>query len=240
MRGRKARVIPSQRITLGYIRVSTDKQADKGLSLDDQRARIAAYAVAMGWDVSEVIVDAGASAKTLKRPGITKLLDAIRRDEVQRVVIVKLDRLTRSTRDLDEVLDLCQKHDVSLVSLTESLDTKSATGLFFVGMLAQISQWERGIISERTRDALEFRRRSGKVYSRCTPFGYRRDGDRLVRDDAQHEALTVAKAMHEDGASLRQIAARLEALGVKPNNGTRWYAQSVKHVLTSRMTEAFA
>jgi|HubBroStandDraft_6_1064221.scaffolds.fasta_scaffold110810_1 site-specific DNA recombinase len=228
------------RRTIAYVRVSTDSQAEQGFSIDAQEARVAAYAVALGWDVSETIRDAGESAKSLRRPGIGKILDATRRGEVERVIVAKLDRLTRSTRDLADLLDLFAKHDVSLVSVSEHLDTKSATGRFFVGMLAQISQWEREVIGERTRDVLGNKRRSGQVYCGKTPFGFRRDGDKLVPDTAQQRALKTAKAMHGAGATLRQIAAKLEALGATPNNGgSRWYAQSVKHVLTSRMaTEA--
>jgi|HubBroStandDraft_6_1064221.scaffolds.fasta_scaffold01942_14 site-specific DNA recombinase len=237
MRGRKARVQPTERTTVGYVRVSTLDQAENGVSLDAQESRIAAYATALGWQVSEIIRDAGESAKSLKRPGIAKVLSGVQAGAIGRVITLKLDRVTRSMRDLSSLLDVFAKADASLVSVSESLDTQSAAGRLVVNMLGVVAEWERLAIGERTAQALAHKRRCGKVYSGRTPFGYHRDGDKLVGDVAQQRALAQARSMHAAGASLRQIAARLESLGVKPNNGgSKWYAQSVKHILTSKMT----
>ena len=238
MRGRKAKSEPPARQTIGYVRVSTQEQAANGVSLDAQEARIVAYCTAMGWHLSTVIRDAGESAKTLKRPGIATVIEGVRRGEIGRVVVLKLDRITRSTRDLADLLETFARTDASLVSVSESLDTESAAGRLVVNMLGVVAQWEREAIGERTSAALEHKRRNGLAYGR-TPFGYRREGDRLVPDLLQQRALKEAQDMHSAGASLRQIAAKLESFGVKPNNGgSTWYAQSVKHILTSRMTAA--
>jgi site-specific DNA recombinase len=235
MRGRKAAVKVAEKVTVGYVRVSTTDQVENGVSLDAQ-GKIAAYASALAWQLSEIIVDAGESAKSLQRPGISKILEGVRRREIGRVVVLKLDRITRSTRDLAELLELFARCDSSLVSVFEHLDTESAAGRLVVNMLGVIAQWEREAIGERTSLALAHKRTNRLVYGK-TPFGYHRDGDRLVSDPTQQRALKEAQALHAAGASLRQIAAKLESLGVKPNNGgTIWYAQSVKHVLTSRMT----
>ena len=228
MRGRRAKSEPAARQTVGYVRCSTIEQATyDGVTLDAQEAKIAAYCTAMGWPMSEVIRDAGESAKTLKRPGIANLIEGVRRGEIGRVVVIKLDRITRSTRDLADLLDTFARADASLVSVSECLDTQSAAGRLVVNMLGVVAQWEREAIGERTSAALEHKRRNGLAYGK-TPFGYCREGDRLVPDLSQQRALKEAKKMHTAGASLRQIAARLESLGVKPNNGgSTWYAQSV-------------
>lgn len=144
--------------------------------------------------------------------------------EIGRMIVLKLDRLTRSTRDLAELLDLFGKHDASLVSVSEHLDTQSAAGRMVTNMLGVVAQWEREAIAERTSAALEHKRRNGRAYGR-TPFGYRREGDELIPNATQKRALREAQAMHESGASLRQIAAHLQAFGIKPNNGgSTWYA----------------
>jgi site-specific DNA recombinase len=154
------------RKTIGYVRVSTAEQAEQGLSLDAQTARIAAYCAAMEFPVSEVIRDAGASAKTLQRPGMSALLERIRNGEIERIVVAKLDRLTRSVRDLCNLVELCVEHDVALVSASESLDTSSAAGRMVVHMLGVVAQWEREAIGERTREALAAKKRRGEHLGR--------------------------------------------------------------------------
>ncbi|MGH7757208.1 MAG: recombinase family protein, partial [Vulcanimicrobiaceae bacterium] len=219
-----------ERRAVGYIRVSTEDQATNGVSLDAQRVRIDAYAVAMGVDVSEVIVDAGASAKSLERPGLARILDGVRSGEIGTVVVVKLDRLTRSTRDLADLLDLFARTDAALVSVGESLDTSSAAGRMVVNMLGVVAQWEREVIAERTASALAHKRASGMVYG-STPFGFQREGARLVADDAQQAALAEMRTLDAAGASYREIARMLEAQAVLTCNGrTRWYASSVRSV----------
>lgn len=91
--------------TIAYVRVSTDKQAEKGVSLEAQRAKLAAYADLYDLDVVEVVVDAGVSAKTLQRPGLTRALDMLRKGAADALLVVKLDRLTRSVRDLGELVE---------------------------------------------------------------------------------------------------------------------------------------
>jgi site-specific DNA recombinase len=175
MTHRKRRQPPITRRTIGYVRVSTEDQAREGVSMAAQEARIAAYCTAMGWHVSEVISDAGESAKTLKRPGIVRLLEYVSAGGIERIVVAKLDRLTRSVRDLAELIDLCTKHDVALVSVGETLDTSTAAGRMVVNMLGVVAQWEREAIGERTATSLAHKRRQRLTYG-PTPFGYRRDG----------------------------------------------------------------
>ena len=190
-----------ERRTLGYIRVSTEDQA---ISLDAQEARIRAYAVAMDWTLSEVIRDPGCSGKDLQRPGMTMLLAAVERGEVERIIVAKLDRLTRSSGNLDFLLGLLEKHDVSLVSIGETLDTSTASGRMVVGMLGVVAQWEREAIVERTTSALSHKRSQLQAYGRV-PFGYRREGDTLVPEPSEQAARTEAVRMDKAGHSFREI-----------------------------------
>ena len=114
------------RKAVGYCRVSSDGQAERGVSLDAQAEKIRAMATVQDAELIEVIVDGGESGKSLSRPGIERLLAMVDRKEVQVVIIAKLDRLTRSVRDLGELLERFQRRGVSLVSVGESLDTGSA------------------------------------------------------------------------------------------------------------------
>lgn len=221
-----------ERVTLGYIRVSTEDQARDGVSLDAQEARIAAYALAIGWNVSEVIRDPGCSAKDLRRPGVTKILDAIKRGEIERVVITRLDRITRSVRDLADLIDLCGKHDTALVSISESLDTGSASGRMAVGLLGLLAQWQREVIGENTGAALAHKRAKGEAYGRV-PFGYRREGDTLVPEPSEQAARAEAVRMDRAGHSFREIGRFLTDSGARAKT---WHASSVRAMLRSRMT----
>jgi DNA invertase Pin-like site-specific DNA recombinase len=140
---------------VGYIRVSLREQATEGVSLATQQAKIQAYAVVKDWTVLEMIQDQGASAKSLHRPGLAQLLARVQAGQVQAVVVYKLDRLTRSVADLDKLMKLFERKGVALVSLQESLDATTATGRLMMNLLASVSQWEREVIGERTRDAMQ-------------------------------------------------------------------------------------
>jgi DNA invertase Pin-like site-specific DNA recombinase len=126
--------------TVGYVRVSTDKQADQGVSLDAQAEKIRAMAVVQGAEMLDIIVDGGESAKSLKRPGMAKLLALVDAAKVQAVIVAKLDRLTRSVKDLYELLDRFERRGVVLISVAESLDTGSAAGRLVLNIMAAVSQ----------------------------------------------------------------------------------------------------
>jgi predicted site-specific integrase-resolvase len=101
-------------------------------------------AVVHDTELADVIVDAGESAKNLDRPGMKRILDLVRGGEVDTVIVAKLDRLTRSVRDLSDLLEVFQRKGVSLVSVAESLDTGSAAGRLVLNIMVSVSQWERG------------------------------------------------------------------------------------------------
>ena len=148
--------------TIGYARVSTDKQADRGVSLDAQTEKIRAMAVVHGAELADIIVEAGESAKSLNRPGMQRLLALVDSGDVQAVIVAKLDRLTRSVKDLCELLERFERRGVALISVAESLDTGSAAGRLVLNIMTAVSQWEREAIGERTRDALSHKRTNGE------------------------------------------------------------------------------
>ena len=134
---------------IGYVRVSTDRQAEQGVSLEAQEAKIRAMATVQSAALLEVIVDGGESAKSLNRPGLRRLLALINAGKVQTVIVAKLDRLTRSVKDLCGLLELFEKRKVALISIAESLDTGSAAGRLVITIVGAVSQWEREAIGER-------------------------------------------------------------------------------------------
>jgi site-specific DNA recombinase len=147
---------------IGYARVSTDKQADRGVSLEAQTEKIRAMTLVHGAEIADIIVEAGESAQSLNRPGLQRLLALVDAGEVQTVIVAKLDRLARSVKDLCELLERFERRGVALVSVAESLDTGSAAGRLVLNIMTAVSQWEREAIGERTRDALSHKRSRGE------------------------------------------------------------------------------
>jgi site-specific DNA recombinase len=173
MRGRKTQV-ERQRIAVAYCRVSTREQATEGHSLAAQEARLKALAQAQGSTIDRLFVDAGCSGKNLKRQAVAELLAAIAEGEIKALYVSKLDRLCRSLEDLLAIVRLCGKHDVALISASESIDTGSPAGKMMLQMLGAFAEFERAQIAARISDVSFDLRTKGQVYCGNTPFGYTR------------------------------------------------------------------
>jgi site-specific DNA recombinase len=214
--------------TIGYVRVSTDRQAEQGVSLEAQEAKIRAMATVQGAELLDVIVDGGESAKSLNRPGLQHLLNLINAGKVEAVIVAKLDRLTRSVKDLCGLLELFEKRKVALVSVAESLDTGSAAGRLVITIMGAVSQWEREAIGERTRDALRHKRGKRERVGNIR-FGYRlaADGVHIEPDPSEQAALAAIRSLRSGGHSLRAVAGSLNASGHRTRRGTKWRLESV-------------
>lgn len=218
--------------TLGYVRVSTDRQAERGISLEAQAEKIRAMAVVQGAELLDVIVDGGESAKSLNRPGLQRLLALVNSGKVGAVIVAKLDRLTRSVKDLCGLLELFEKRNVALISVAEALDTGSAAGRLVITIMGAVSQWEREAIGERTRDVLQHKRSQGQRVGNIA-FGSRLadDGRHLEPDPAEQAALVEIRRLRGEGATLRGIAATLNHGAFRTRRGTPWRLESVARIL---------
>jgi len=217
---------------IGYVRVSTEKQADFGVSLEAQSEKVRAMAVVQGAELAEVIIDAGESAKSLNRPGMARLLSLVDAGAVDIVIIAKLDRLTRSVKDLAELLERFTRRGVSLVSVAESLDTGTAAGRLVLNIMTAVSQWEREAIGERTRDAMNHKQANGERVG-TVPFGYRTaaDGLHLEANPAEQGVLSRIRELRAAGHTTRQIADELNRQGFTTRRGTAWRFQYVAEAL---------
>jgi site-specific DNA recombinase len=149
---------------IGYVRVSTEEQSQQGVSLSNQEQKIRAYCTAKDWEMITVIRDEGCSGKDLNRPGVQEIIKGCRKRTFDVVVTMKLDRLTRSVKDLGYLVeDVFNKHGIAFSSLQDNFDTSTANGRMVMNILATLAQWERDVISERTRDAMQFMKNSLKL-----------------------------------------------------------------------------
>jgi DNA invertase Pin-like site-specific DNA recombinase len=217
--------------------VSTDKQAQEGVSLEAQEVRIRAYCVSQNIELLDVIVDDGASAKSLDRPGLKRALSLLSAGHAQALVIVKLDRLTRSVKDLGYLCDTYFREGMhSLVSVSDTIDTRSASGKLMLNVLMSVAQWEREAVSERTQEAMDQLARQG-VKMGAPPYGWRyaerkteNDRRELQQDPSEQAIIARIVQMRKDGVRVTHIARRLNQEGV-PSRGVLWRHLTVYKVL---------
>ena len=225
------------RPAVGYVRVSTEEQAREGVSLEAQEARIRAYCQVHGLVLTDVLVDAGESGKSMDRPQLNVLLERIAAGLVGAVVISKLDRLTRRTRDLLALVeDVFKPAGVELVSLSEQLDTRTPAGVLMLTLLGALAQMEREQVGERTRVALRYKRDKGERLG-TTPLGYRTPeaGAAMVPDAAELETVEyILRRRHRGRASFRTIAAELTARRTPTKRGRAWHASTVRAIWSHR------
>jgi len=227
---------------IGYVPVSTNEQAENGVSLAAQAEKIRGYCKLNGWKCVEAVRDDGYSAKDLRRPGLQQILDEVasKTRRFSGIVVTKLDRLTRSVRDLVRLTDLADKHQVALVSIQEAVDTSTPTGQLFRNIVTSLSEWERGIIGERTREALAYKRRNGERIG-TVPYGFTltKDGTHLMPVPAEEKVLAQIAKARKRGKSYERIADDLNADRIPTQGGGWWYPATVRSVwLTARKREA--
>ena len=220
--------------TLAYIRVSTEKQVNEGVSLDAQASKVQAYAPLYELDLVDTIVDAGQSAKTMDRPGLQKALSMLKAGQAEALLIVKLDRLTRSVKDLGSIVESCTREGWALMSIGESIDTRSAAGRLVLNVLASVAQWEREAIGERTSAALQHKKAHKEKIGGALPFGWQMaaDGIHLEPNSTEQNIMSEASKLQAQGLSLRKIGAALVARGYLPRNqSNEWNPRAVKDLL---------
>jgi DNA invertase Pin-like site-specific DNA recombinase len=221
------------RPAIGYIRVSSEEQADSGLGLDAQRQRIEAYCTMKGIRLARVFEDAGVSgAKPLAtRPaGFGLMTDARKTKAV--VVVAKFDRLFRSVADAAQTIADFNQRGIELVAIAEGFDMTNPYGRAMAQMASVFAELERAMIRERTRAALEVKRLRCERISRHAPFGWEFGPDGILVENAtQQHGLRRIKALRAKGTSVRDIAAALNREGIKPQRGRRWSHSSIVRIL---------
>lgn len=223
--------IEKQMFAVGYTRVSTNGQAENGISLQAQHAKITAWAEANDTELLKIYSDEGASGSKADRPGLQQALQLVAEHKAV-LVVYSLSRFSRSTRDTLRIADRLHRSHGDLVSLSERIDTTSAAGKMVFRMMAVLNEFERDQISERTCMALAHRKAQGKKLGGLVPYGYRADDEgRLTKDAAEQQTVRRILRCHELGWSYTRMACWLNAKGVSTKAGKTWYAQTVKNII---------
>ncbi len=200
---------------VAYVRVSTEQQASEGASLEAQKRQLELYAELHGLKIVAYEIDAGLSASSLERPGLQSALACLESGSAEGLLVIKLDRLTRSVRDMAELVDRYFKTH-RLMSVNESIDTGSASGRLVLNILVTVSQWEREAAAERTAAVMSHLKATGKFTGGYPPFGFSVDEDGgLVECLMEQSVLDEIRMLRGNKASIRYIASRV----VNPRTG---------------------
>ncbi len=200
-----------------YTRKSTEDGLDQAFnSLDAQREACAAYIasqIGLGWKaIEDTFDDGGVSGGTMERPALTRLLALIEQDQVDVVVVYKIDRFTRSLADFARMIELFERHDVAFVSVTQQFSTTSSMGRLTLNVLLSFAQFEREVGAERVRDKVAAARRKGLWMGGTVPFGYKLENKTLIEDEP---AASIVRHIFERYLELKSV--RLLVRDLKSN-----------------------
>lgn len=199
-----------------YVRVSTDRQAEEGYSIEVQKERLEAYSKTFDGEVhTELYVDDGFSGASLERPAMNRMIEDVRAGKLTHVCVYKLDRLSRSQKDtLYLIEDIFLPNNIAFISIQESFNTATAFGRAVVGILSVFAQLERENIYERTRSGMQKRVEEGYwPGGGGVPFGYDYDSEKgILVPNSDAETVREVYELYLRGWSLQNIA---NVLGLK-------------------------
>ncbi len=217
---------------IAYARVSTIGQSEEGVSLEMQKARIAAWCIGNGHELEAVFVETGSGGRADNRPELQKAMALVcKRRGI--LVVYSLSRFSRSVKDtlaLTEQLDAANAH---LASLSESLDTSSAVGRMVFKMLSTLAEFERDVLSERTRNALGHMRKMNRRISFKVPFGHTLAADKatLLPDANEQAAIIRMQERRAGGMTLAAICQTMETEGVRTRFGGKWFPKTIAAII---------
>ena len=204
-------------VAIGYIRVSTDGQVESGAGLTAQRTTILSECARRGLTLSEILEDAGASARTLdRRPELGRALQLLADGQAGVLVLAKLDRLSRSIADFATLVRRAERESWAILACDLGVDMTTPTGGLLANVTASVAEWERKIISARTTEALAVRRAEGVQLGR----------PRLLDPDLADRI----RSERADGSTLQAIADRLNAERKCTPTGRPWSPALVRKV----------
>lgn len=203
---------------IGYTRVSTSEQADKGAGLEAQHRAISEEADRRSWELVKVFSDTASGRSTVKRLGLKAAINVLRGGEADGLVVAKLDRLSRSLMDFAGLMEQARREEWAVVALDLGVDTTTPAGEMVANVMASFAQYERRLIGQRTKEGLAVKRSQGVRLGRPPVVG--KDLRRRIR------------RMRAGGLTLAKIADKLTGEGIPTaHGGRRWYPSTVRAIL---------
>jgi site-specific DNA recombinase len=219
---------------IGYIRVSTDMQAEKGTSLDNQVEKIIDFCQKKGLFLENIYEDAGFSGKNTKRPGFQDMMKRINKGGVTSVVVWHSTRFARNLKDFINHMDLLEKKKIKFYSIEEP-EMSGSSGKAMRNLMAVFAEYQSDVTGEYTRSVKVNLKKNKKVYCAFPPLGFKNDNGVLVRDPKQLEIVDTITTLKGQGFSLRQIAEHFNSQGIKGSKNGKFHASTIQKILRNNI-----
>ena len=193
-----------------YVRVSTEEQAINGDSLRTQREELTKYALANGFHIYNIYEDDGFSATNLKRPALQRMLKDVEQNKINRILITKLDRLSRGVRNYYKVLDVLDEHEVYWQTIFEKYDSSTANGRLHINIMLSVAENESAQTSERIRSVFKTKVESKELIAGKIPIGYKKENKKMVIDEKQKQIVLDAFQFYKETTSAYQTFQKLD------------------------------
>ena len=218
---------------LGYVRVSSFNQKLKNNSIPLQKKKINEYCKLNDYDLVEIYEDDGISGMSIeKRDGYKRMIDYMKDNSIDGIVVWSLSRLGRRMKDVVEFMDYLKSNNIKFFSIKENLSNDDKIGSLIMNILGSINEFEVEVIKERIRDVKRNKKENGEVYGRLM-YGYDNQNGKLVVNKTERNTVKRIKNLRSRGWSWRNISNKLNDEGIKSKEGKIWYDGSLYNMMRS-------
>ena len=217
---------------IGYVRVSSLVQKEKGNSIPNQIEKIESYCKLNGYELVDILKDDGISGMSKsKRKDYLKLIDIMEDRNIGGVVVNDLSRIGRKMSDVVEFVDLVKKKQIEFHSIKEGINNVSNVGGLIINILSSINQFEVEMLRNRISEVKQYKKSKDLVYGNLI-YGKSKDGNRLIDNIDELKTIKYMKYLRKKGYSYFKISDRLNKRNIKSKNGNQWYGSGVRNVLS--------
>lgn len=216
---------------LGYIRVSTKLQSEKGNSLKLQKSKIDSYCKLNDFNLIEIYEDKGISGMSIdKRDGYKEMINYLTNNEIDGIVVWSLSRLGRKMKDVVEFMDTLKQNNINFFSIKENLSNNDKVGSLIMNILGSINEFEVEVIRERIKDVKRNKKSNGEVYGKLQ-YGWNNVNGKLVKNESEFKVIKRVKNLRSRGYSWRKISNRLNDDRISSKDGGIWYDGSLYNMM---------
>ena len=216
---------------LGYIRVSTKLQSEKGNSLKLQKSKIDSYCKLNDFNLIEIYEDKGISGMSIdKRDGYKEMINYLTNNEIDGIVVWSLSRLGRKMKDVVEFMDTLKQNNINFFSIKENLSNNDKVGSLIMNILGSINEFEVEVIRERIKDVKRNKKSNGEVYGKLQ-YGWNNVNGKLVKNESEFKVIKRVKNLRSRGYSWRKISNRLNDDRISSKDGGIWYDGSLYNTM---------
>ena len=217
---------------IGYVRVSSLVQKEKGNSIPNQISKIKSYCKLNEYELIDILSDDGISGMSKsKRKDYLKLIDIISNKDIDGVIVNDLSRIGRKMSDVVEFIDSMKKKNIEFHTIKEGINNDSNVGGLIINILSSINQFEVEMLRNRISEVKQYKKSNDLVYGNLI-FGKSKDGERLIDNVDELKVIKYMKNLRKRGYSYFKISDRLNQRNIKSKNGNQWYGSGVRNVLS--------